>query len=304
MPSEIPAFLITFREALEVALIMAIVLAYLKKIGRLNLSRYVWIGTGAAVVASVLAGSGIYLFYGELAGVSADIFEGIASLTAMGILTYMIFWMATNSREIKGEVERKIDLSITKGQLFGIATLAFVAVFREGIETVLFLTALFVSDAGGSLIGTFAGIVVVGVLGALMLKSTTRLPIRDFFKYTSVLLVMFSAGLLGAGVHDLIEAAGGSGMELGLLAQAPFNINPIDSSNPFHERGVIGSVMKALVGYDGNPEWLRIFAYVGYWLLIGPYLLKTYAPSLFPGDQRSLRVQEYAPIERTGAGGK
>ncbi|MBI3116901.1 MAG: FTR1 family protein [Thaumarchaeota archaeon] len=293
MTSEIPAFLLTFREALEAALIVAILLAYLRKIGKTRLSRYVWFGTSLAIGVSLLAGNVVLIVYGGLTGVSSEIFEGLASLTAMGILTYMIFWMAGNSKRIKGELERKIDISLNKGQLLGIASLAFVAVFREGVETVLFLTALFVSDVNGSMIGMIAGVFAVGVLGALMLRGSERLPIRNFFKYTSILLVIFSAGLLGSGVHELVEVAEGSGVQLGVLAQAPFNINPADATNPLHERGIIGSVLKSLVGYDGNPEWVRVIAYVGYWLAIGPYLIRTYAPSVisnFYGMSRSKSV--------------
>lgn len=293
--SEVPAFLITFREGLEATLIIAIVLAYLKKIGKMAVTRYVWFGTSLAVGISVAAGSALFVLYGGLSGVATELFEGLASLTAMGILTYMIFWMAKNSKRIKGELERKIDLSLTKGQLLGIATLAFIAVFREGIETVLFLTALFVSDVSGSVIGILVGVLTVGLLGALMLKGSVRLPVRSFFKYTSVLLLIFSAGLFGSGIHELIEASEGSGFELGILAQAPFNINPGDSGNPLHEKGIIGAILKALLGYDGNPEWLRLVGYIGYWLVIGAYLIKTYAPSLSININTLLRLRRTLP---------
>ena len=116
MASEIPGFLITFREALEAALIVTILLAYLRKIGRGNLGRYVWFGTALALILSMVIGSAVFIVYGELSGVATAVFEGFASLIAAGILTYMIFWMASNSRKIKGELERRVDLSLTRGQ--------------------------------------------------------------------------------------------------------------------------------------------------------------------------------------------
>jgi high-affinity iron transporter len=293
MVTELPSFLITFREALEATLIVAIILAYLKKIGKEVVTKCVWLGTILAIVVSLTIGNGLYFLYGGLSGVASEAFEALASLGAVVILTYMVFWMAKNSTKIKGELEEKVDLSLTKGQLLGISALAFVAVFREGVETVLFLTPLVISDIGGTLIGIAVGTITIGLLGMLMLKGSVRLPIRSFFKYTSVLLVIFSAGLLATGVHELMEIAKDSGSELGVLTQVAFNVNPGDVTNLLHEKGIIGSILKALVGYDGNPEWAQVIAYLGYWFVIGPYLVRTYVPSL------SVRMQNYIGLRRT-----
>lgn len=275
-----PSFLIAFRESLEAALIIVIMAVYLRKIKRENLNRYLYLGTGLAIGISVILGAIVQLVYGGLSGISAEIFEGTASLTATMVLTYMIFWMANNAQKIKNKLQQKIDVAITKGQVLGIAALAFVAVFREGLETVLFLTATFFLDPGGAIIGVLIGFVIVIILAVLLMKGVYQLDIRKFFKYTSVILIIFAAGLLGYGVHELIEAGEGAGIEFGVLGQKAFNINPpagSDGSYPLlHENGAVGSILKALVGYDGNPEWLRIIIYVGYWLGVGIYLLKTY----------------------------
>jgi len=275
-----PSFLVAFRESLEAALLVVIIATYLKKLGKANLNRYLYIGTGAAIVASIILALIVQVIYGGLSGIAAETFEGAASLTATAVLTYMVFWMAKNAQKIKGELQQKIDIAITKGQLFGITTLAFVAVFREGLETVLFLTATFFLDAAGAMIGILMGFVVVIVLTMLLMKSIYKLDVRKFFKYTSVILTIFAAGLAGYGVHELIEAGESAGIEFGILGQQAFNINPAmnpDGTYPLlHERGAVGSVLKALVGYDGNPEWLRVLVYIGYWLVVGVYLLKTY----------------------------
>lgn len=275
-----PSLLIGFRESLEAALIIVIIAVYLRKIGKQRLNRYLYIGTLGAVAASILLGAIIQIIYGGLGGASAELFEGVASITATVVLTYMIVWMAKNAQKIKGELQKKIDIALTKGQVFGIVTIAFLAVFREGIETVLFLTVSFFSDPLGSTIGMLIGFALVGVIAFLIMKGTYQLDIGKFFKYTSIILIIFAAGLIGYGTHELIEAGETVGLEFGILGENAFNINPptnIDGTYPpLHENGVVGSILKALIGYDGNPEWLRIIVYVGYWLIVGMYILRTY----------------------------
>jgi len=277
------SLLVTFREALEAALIVSIVAAYLRKVGQASLIRYLLAGAGFAIFASIVLGWIIQVIYGGLSGVSAQLFEGFASLTATGVLTYMIFWMAKNAHMIKGKIEKKIEIAITQGQMFSIAIIAFVAVVREGIETVLFLTALFFLDPSGTALGMVIGIGLVSALSFLLLRGSYRLDVQHFFKYSSILLLVFAAGLAGYGVHELIEAAESYGIGLGFLAQQAYNINPSSTANLLHEKGAVGSILKALIGYDGNPEWLRVITYVSYWLMIGTYVFKTYSGKTLNG---------------------
>jgi len=114
-----PSFLITFREALEAALIVAILVSYLKKVGKGEFNRYAYFGAGGAIAASLILGLIVQKVYGELRGVSAQLFEGVASITAVVVLTYMIFWMTEHSKKIRGELQKKIDIAITTGELFG-----------------------------------------------------------------------------------------------------------------------------------------------------------------------------------------
>lgn len=271
------SFLITFRETLEAVLIITILVAYLTRINRRDIHRYVWIGAITAVAISVVIGLVVAAIYGSFTGVSEKLFEGTASILASGVLTYMVFWMAKNARRIRGEIQEKIDVAINRESLWGIAILSFIAVVREGIETILFLTAIAASDPGGAAIGAIAGIALVMTLALLLMKGMYRLDIRKFFKVTSILLIIFAAGLLGYGVHELIEAVEISGVDLGILAQPAFNINPPDITHPLHEKGAVGSVLKTLIGYDGNPEILRITVYLTYWIAVGACLVKTYS---------------------------
>jgi len=140
------SFLITFREALEAALIIGIIAAYVAKIGRRDLNHYINLGVISALLASIVVAMVFKTVYGELSGAAEQLFEGVVAFIAAIVLTYMIFWMANNSRQIKGEVQEKIDLSLSKGHMLGIAALSFIAVFREGVETVLFLGTLAIID--------------------------------------------------------------------------------------------------------------------------------------------------------------
>ena len=274
----IPSLLITFREALEAALIVTIIITYLRKIGKQELNKYSIMGALIAVISSVLVGIAINSFYGGLSEVASQLFEGIASLTAVVVLTSMIIWMTKHSKEIKGELEGKIEQAVTQSEVYSISALSFVAVAREGLETVLFLTASFVQDQLGTIIGALVGIATVFGISLVLMRGTMNLEIGKFFRVTSILLLIFGAGLTGYGVHELIEAGEGSGYDLGVLGEKPFDINPglnSDGTYPvLHENGLVGSILKALIGYDGNPEWLRIIVYLGYWIVIGSYLYK------------------------------
>ncbi len=283
----IASFVITFREALEAALIVAIILAYLGKVGRKDLKKYLYLGTVLAIITSLILGAIVLTVYGGLPTGVEKLFEGAASVTATVVLTYMIFWMAKNAQKIRGELQEKIDIAITSGYIFGITSLAFVAVFREGLETVLFLTTLVATDPFGTLTGALLGISIVLVLSFLMMRGVYRMNIQKFFKYTSVILVVFAAGLLGYGVHEFIEAG-----VLPPIIENVWDINPPDVTHPLHEKGAIGSILKALVGYDGNPKLLRVIVYVGYWLVIGSYLLKIYAPNILRLKQSRVEMNE------------
>ncbi|MBI4163602.1 MAG: FTR1 family protein [Candidatus Aenigmarchaeota archaeon] len=269
-------FLIMFREGLEAALIIAILIAYLSKTNKSEFKKYVWGGTALAVILSVIVGAILVFTLGELTGIVEQLFEGVAALLATIVLTAMIFWMARNAKNIKTELQQKIDTIISNKYTIGLAALAFIAVFKEGIETVLFLTASYAVDFGGTTIGIILGLIPVLVLAYLLLKGTVKLPLHKFFKYTGVLLIVFAAGLFGFGIHELMEAAEGSGIEFGWFGEHAYDINPRDATDAFHEKGAVGSVFKALVGYDGNPENLRVIGYVLYWLIIGGYFLRTY----------------------------
>ncbi|VVB93693.1 Iron permease FTR1 family protein [uncultured archaeon] len=277
------SFLITFREALEAALIIGIIAAYIKKLGRKDLNRYLYLGIAGAIAASTVVALLFKLIYGKLAGTAEQLFESIAALTAAAVLTYMIFWMAENSKKIKGELQEKIDVSISKGQMAGIAALSFVAVFREGVETVLFLGTLAITSPVDTLIGFAAGILTIVLLSYIMFKGIYRLDVSKFFKYTSILLILFSAGLVATGIHEFNEAG-----IIPPIIEHVWDINPPlnpDGSYPLlHENGLIGSSLKSLIGYNASPSLTEMLAYISYWIVIGIFVYRTYKT---PGEVKA-----------------
>jgi high-affinity iron transporter len=269
------SFVITFREALEAALIVGIVAAYLRKVGHPEAYRYLFLGTAGAVLASIGFAWLLQTIYRGLIGVYESLFEGATALVASGFLTYMIFWMTRNARKIKGELERKLEPALSSGQQLGVAAIAFITVFREGIETVLFLTAVFFADPSGTALGLMLGIAAVGVVSLLIMKSSFRLNLQNFFKYTSMILLLFAAGLIGFASHELAEAAEVLGLNLGFLGEQAFSVN-VAAGSMFNEQGAMGSLLSDLLGYTLSPEWIRLTVYLGYWLVIGGYLTFAY----------------------------
>ena len=277
-------FLVVLRESIEAALIVGIMWAYLDKTGNKEYQKYLAYGTAGAIVMSLVLGGGIVLILGQLAGFWEKMFEGVASISATLVLSYVIIWMAKHAGSIKGELESKMDFAITEQSANSLIFLAFVAVAREGLETVLFLAPLLAIDVTGTIVGSILAIVLAIVLSLAAKRQIYALDIGKFFKYTSLILIVFAAGLFGYGLHELVEAAEYAGVgydadgnPTNFLFSYAWDINPADKSHPLHEKGMIGIWFKALVGYDGNPEWIRVIGYLAYWGWAGRFYRKTFA---------------------------
>jgi high-affinity iron transporter len=254
----LPALLIGFREGLEAALIVGIVIGYLVKIGQTGQIRLAWAGVGAAALASALVAFGITAIGAKLEGRAEEIFEGTAMFLAVAVLTWMIFWMRSQARTLKASLEKDIQSAVSSGQAWGLFGLTFVAVFREGVETALLLGAsALAADGLSTLLGALLGLMLAAGLGWAIYASTVRLNLRLFFNVTSVLLLFFAAGLLAHGVHEYQEA--------GLL---PMTIEHVWDINPLlNETSTVGEIFKALFGYNGNPSLLEVVSYVAYWVV-------------------------------------
>ncbi|MFW9809745.1 MAG: FTR1 family protein, partial [Candidatus Thorarchaeota archaeon] len=203
------------------------------------------------------------LLWGIFEGPMLNIFEGSVVLIAAILLTTMIVWMWNAGARVSREIEESMEMSVVQQSGIGLALLSFSLVMREGVELSLFSMALVIQEGLVSYVGIALGLLIAIVLGIGIYRGSLRISMRALFKWTSIFLILFAAGMVAYGIHELQEA--------GLLLVGPieiWNINPPqlpDGSYPlFHERGAIGAMAKALFGYNGNPSALEVVAYVGY----------------------------------------
>ena len=203
-------YLIGLREGLEAALVVSILVAYLVKTERQHLLPRIWTGVGIAVAISL--GFGFALFYGPrtLTFEAQEAIGGTLSILAVGLVTWMIFWMARAARSLSGELRGRID-DAAEGSWFALVLVAILAVGREGLETALFLwsaTEAVRDDAGTwqPLVGAALGIVTAVVLGYLLYRGAIRINLSKFFTWTGAFLILVAGGVLSYGVHDLQEA--------------------------------------------------------------------------------------------------
>ena len=253
------SLLLTLREGLEAALIVGIVFGYLRKTGEsLQYARWAWAGVLTAVILSAALAAGITAVGAELTGRAEQLFEGATMFLAVGVLTWMIFWMRTQARTMKASLEGKVQKAVMNGAAWGMFALTFLAVFREGVETALFLgAAAFQTTGVETLLGSVVGLSLAAVIGYLIYASTARLNVRLFFDVTSLLLLVFAAGLFMHGVHEFQEA--------GLL---PEMIERVwDTSAFISTQSVIGQFLRTLTGYTPAPSLVELIAYAGYWLV-------------------------------------
>lgn len=265
----------TFREGLEAALVTAIVVTYLKRTGRGLLLHYVYQGVYLAIVMSLFCGMVIWFTYGILSGTSKALFEGTAALLAVIVLTSMIYWMATKGKELKAELERRVETIMIRGTTLALTSFSFIIVFREGLETVLFLTPFLLGDLLSTLGGAILGILASVFLAYLVFMAGMRINIRRFFYYTSLLLVLLAGGLVGYGVHEILEYMEGVGVYTGWLGELAFDLN-IPSDSPLHHKGLIGSVLAVMFGYTVAAEWARVIIHLVYLAIALSLVFHTY----------------------------
>ena len=252
------SFLLSLREGLEAALIVGIVLAALRKVNRPHLTSSVWWGVGSAIVFSIFAGFALNWMGAEFEGRAEEIFEGTTMFAAAVLLTWMIVWMRRQSAGLQKELE-KVVANATKAQenRWALFWLAFLAVGREGLELVLFLTAIqMTSDAFQTFWGAALGLLAAFALGSALFVSSKRLSLRTFFNVTNILLVLFAAGLLAHGVHEFNEAG-----VIPPIVEHVWDMNPI-----LDEKQPVGQLLTAVFGYNGNPALTEILAYGAYFI--------------------------------------
>ena len=261
----IESFVIALREGIEAALIVGIILGYLKSVGAASLSRPVYAGILLGVVASIAAAGLLVALRVEFEGRYEQIFEGSTMLLAAAILTSMILWMRNNSRAFSADLKRKVEDAVTSRQSYGLAVLAFVSIFREGIETVLFLgSASFTTTGVQVLVGGSLGLLASVVVGYAILRYSVKLNLKMFFTVTSALLIFFAAGLVSRAVGEFGEA--------GLIS--PIIEHVWDTGGVIGGESTLGRILGALFGYDASPSLSQLLAYAVYWASVVAWLFR------------------------------
>lgn len=249
------AYLVMLREGVEAALIVAILLAYLRRSGVIRPRRWVWAGTLLAVAVSVVAGAVIWVTIGGLEGAAEQLAEGIIAVAAVALLTWMIFWMGSRARTLRAELETDAGRALAESSMLGLAAVAFVAVLREGLESALFMISLTAgSESGLQLLGGLLGLASAVVIGWLVYQGGSRINLRLFFQITGVLIVFVAAGLVGKAVHEF--------QEVGLLPVLVEHVWTIRFLDP--EVGLIGAFAKTLFGLSHSPSLLQVASYWAY----------------------------------------
>lgn len=276
---EIQALLITFREVLEALLIVGIITTYLKRVGHKQYTKYVWLGAGLAVLASVGVALLFQIVFTGFAAMGSEMYLKIGiMLVSTVLLTQMVFWMASHSRDIKDNMEGKMNKFISTGNVVGMVIHSFLVVLREGVETVFFFAAITGGNIGAAMQGwgAITGVVIAAVVSYLFFKGTMRIPLSIFFKLTGAFIILISAGLLVQAISMM--------QDINLIGSVMPHVydltwflpeHPIDHAHYLRDTGAapilsgdIGIFLKALFGYSSMPSIEEVLAYIGYFVTI------------------------------------
>ncbi|WP_143403595.1 FTR1 family iron permease [Fusobacterium massiliense] len=202
------SFGLLLREGLEAILVVVAIIAYLVKTGNEKLCKQVYYGMGAGVIGSFILAFLIDILLG---GVGQEMMEGITMFLAVAVLFWVSNWILSRSEEeawsryIKSQVQKSIDQNSGRALIFS----AFLAVLREGAELVLFYKAMLTGGQTNKMFafyGFLVGTVVLIAIYVIFRYTTVRLPLKPFFKFTSILLFLLCISFMGKGVVELTEA--------------------------------------------------------------------------------------------------
>jgi high-affinity iron transporter len=253
------ALLIMLREGFEAALVVAIVFAYLRRIGRLDLARSVWEGVALATAAAFAIGIVVRVTAGSLEGDARLRAFAAISAGAAVVLTWMVFWMRRQSRLIKGDLEHRVDAAIRSDNTRrAIVAVALVAVLREGIEAALFLIAAGTEESGGAVItGALVGLALASLLAYVVYRGGRSMPMKAFFTVTGLVLIVFAAGLVAKTVLFL-QTSG----DLGSL-----NLNGVYDLTAHRwltQQTEEGKFLAAMFGWDPRPSIEQLVAWTAF----------------------------------------
>ncbi|MEU6405984.1 iron uptake transporter permease EfeU [Streptomyces sp. NPDC046985] len=274
-------YLIGLREGLEASLVVCILIAYLVKTGRRDALRPIWAGVAVAVVLAM--GFGCVLEFGsqEMTFQAQEGLGGSLSIVAVGLVTWMVFWMRRTARHLKAELHGRLDAALAMGTGALVAT-AFLAVGREGLETALFVWASVHAASDGTprpVIGVALGLATAVLLGWLFYRGALRINLAKFFTWTGGMLVVVAAGVLAYGFHDLQEAGWLPG-----LTHLAFDVSGAIPPDSWY-----GTLLKGVFNFQPDPTVLQVTV----WLLyLVPVLAVFFAPVGFASGKGKVRSAE------------
>ena len=268
-------FLIALREGVEAALIVGVVAAYLVKVGRKNLLPKVWLGV--VIAAAIPLSLGAIMTWGPytLSFQAQEILGGTLSLVAVAMVTWMILWMSSNSRQFARKLREDTAAQLASGSDWGVVWIAFIAVAREGIETALFVWATIKSSAENSIaapaLGVVTGLLVAVVIGWLIYTGAARINLSIFFNITGLLLIFVAAGIVSYGIGDLQESS-----------VLPGWGTPIYDITAYLDGSVYSwlttsswwwTLLEAMFNVNASPTHLQLIGWVLYIVIILPLFL-------------------------------
>jgi len=286
-------YLIGLREGLEAALVVAILVAYLVRIDQRALLPRLWAGVGLAIGLSLVAVAALQITGAALSDEAAEAFAGIMSLVAVGLITWMIFWMAANARALKAQLHGEVDQALARSS-WALALVAFFAVGREGLETALFLwTGMRSSgETVAPVIGAVLGLGTAVVLGMLIYAGAIRLNLSRLFFWTGIGLVVIAAGVLRYAVHELQEVNWLPGKDEYVL----------DLSGVIDPAGPVAGVIRAVFNVVPTMTLLELLAWGGY-LVVVLVLFVRRVRSSGPRPQAATSAAPSAAASRSAASG-
>ncbi|HWA66642.1 MAG TPA: iron uptake transporter permease EfeU [Mycobacteriales bacterium] len=263
----LPTFVIGLREGLEAALIVGIIAAFLRKQGRLDLLRWVYVGVGTAIALCVGVGVALRVLSDDLPQRQQEGLETIVGALAVGMVTYMVVWMRRHSRDLKGTLEGATAEALRAGSDRAgkaLVLMAFLAVLREGFETVVFLLAAFNETGSGAspVAGAIIGIVVAVGLGWGIYRGGVKLNLSKFFRATGLVLVLVAAGLVMTAIHTAHEAGW---LDVG-------QHQTFDMSWLVRPGSIRASLLTGILGLQPQPVVIELVGWLVYLVPVAAYV--------------------------------
>jgi high-affinity iron transporter len=284
----LPTLVIGLREGLEASLIVGIIAGFLGQQNKTSALRQVWIGVAVAIAICIAVGVGLELLSADLPQAQQEGLETVIGLLAVTMVSYMVVWMRRHARDLKAELEGAAASALERGSSTALVAMAFLAVLREGFETVVFLLAAFQASTSPVLAGSGAllGIAIAVVLGYGIYKGGVKLNMARFFRITGVVLVLVAAGLVMTAFHTAHEA-GWVNFGQDRAADLSWLVQP---GTP------VSSLITGMLGIQPYPVLIEVVAYACYLVPMLAYLLWPQRPR----TRRTVGQRQPSPVPTSG----